>query len=113
MKRLGYVNEGLTEEGKRRYTEAVQLKVCPYHWAPLPSKRGTSLSETMLDSSPSMTSTGRSLPSSLNRHTLPSSMPSMDAEDSVSDTELRRYSLEGGMAVSGYGILESTTLFSL
>ena len=37
--RVGYVNDGLTEEGERRLKEARRLGVCPYHWTPLPSKR--------------------------------------------------------------------------
>ena len=39
MKRLGYVNYGLTEEGERRLGEAARLGVCPYHWTPLPPRR--------------------------------------------------------------------------
>ena len=39
MKRLGYINKGLTEEGKRRLDEAVRLRVCPYHWVPLPPRK--------------------------------------------------------------------------
>ena len=39
MKRLGYVNDGLTEEGKRRLKEAAHLGVCPYHWTLLPPRR--------------------------------------------------------------------------
>ncbi len=39
MTRLGYVNDGLTEEGGRRLEEAARLGVCPYHWTPLPPKR--------------------------------------------------------------------------
>ncbi len=38
MKRIGYVNEGLTDEGKRRLEEAARLGLCPYHWTPLPPK---------------------------------------------------------------------------
>ena len=38
MKRLGYVNDGLTEEGKSRLEEAARLGVCPYHWTPLPPR---------------------------------------------------------------------------
>ena len=36
MKRRNYINDGPTEEGKRRLEEAGRLGVCPYHWTPLP-----------------------------------------------------------------------------
>ena len=38
-RRRWYVNEGLTEEGERRLREAVRLRVCPYHWTPLPPRK--------------------------------------------------------------------------
>jgi len=41
VKRRGYVNDGLTDEGKRRLEEAARLGVCPYHWTPLPPRKWT------------------------------------------------------------------------
>ena len=38
-KRLFYVNNGLTQEGERRVSEAKRLGVCPYCWTPVPPGR--------------------------------------------------------------------------